>query len=121
RGAARLGRARSGAARPAHRRTVPRRVACRMTNAERWRLPLRSLVAAFSGRSPTDAAIVLAVLALPQLYVLPRGTIDIALSTVAAVALLPGLGFAARRGELSGLATAGYVRVLLGLLAVRIL
>src|SRR6266540_3145635 len=59
---------------------------------------LAELTAAFTGSAPLSAAAIILFLALPQLYLFPRGTIDIALTTLVTALLLPGLLVGARRG-----------------------
>jgi O-antigen ligase len=68
-----------------------------------------------TGSAPRQAAAILLFLALPQVYLLPRGHIDVALSTVATAILVPGAIVDVRRlrTPLFG--------VLLGLLGLRLL
>jgi len=82
---------------------------------------LAELIAAFTGSAPLSAAAIILFLALPQLYLFPRGTIDIALTTLVTALLLPGLLVGARRGLGVPVVRLGLFRVLLGLLAIRLL
>src|SRR6266540_2782205 len=82
---------------------------------------LAELTAAFTGSAPLSAAAIILFLALPQLYLFPRGTIDIALTTLVTALLLPGLLVGARRGLGVPVVRLGLFRVLLGLLAIRLL
>ncbi|MDG4786749.1 O-antigen ligase family protein [Micromonospora sp. WMMD1102] len=66
-------------------------------------------------------ATVVLVLALPQLYLLPRGSVDIALGTVVALLLAPVVLLATRGGLARGLLRLALVRILLALLALRLL
>ncbi|GIG91370.1 O-antigen ligase family protein [Plantactinospora endophytica] len=69
----------------------------------------------------TVLAAVLLVLALPQLYLLPGGNVDIALGTFVALLAAPLVLLAARGGLARGLLRLGLVRILLLLLALRLL
>lgn len=76
---------------------------------------------AVSGSSPRAGAAILLFLAVPQLYLLPEGTIDVALTTFVTVLLLAGvlLGFA--RGTARPAPHVGLFGALAGLLCVRLL
>lgn len=82
---------------------------------------LRKITGTLAGRSPALAAGALFVLAVPQLYLLPEGRIDIALTTVLTGLLAPGLLLAVWRGAGRSLLRTWLVRVLLALIAVRML
>ncbi len=82
---------------------------------------VRSAVAgAIAIRSVPWAAACL-ILAVPQFYLLPKGSTDIAASTVVTILLVPGVLLAARRGSGVDLLRLGLFRVLLVLLVVRLL
>ncbi|MEQ4300135.1 O-antigen ligase family protein [Plantactinospora sp. B6F1] len=66
-------------------------------------------------------ATVVLFLALPQVYLLPRGSVDIALGTVVALLLAPVILFAARGESVRRLLRLALVRILLLLLALRLL
>jgi hypothetical protein len=82
---------------------------------------LRKAAGALAGRSPALAAGALFVLAVPQIYLLPEGRIDIALTTVVTGLLAPGLLLVVWRGAGRSLLRLWLVRVLLGLIAIRVL
>ncbi|MFG3701486.1 O-antigen ligase family protein [Micromonospora sp. NPDC047620] len=73
------------------------------------------------GSSPRTAAFLLLFLALPQFYLLPEGSTDIAATTVVTALLVPGVLLAARRGSGVALVRLGLFRVLVALLVVRLL
>ncbi|WFE50009.1 O-antigen ligase family protein [Micromonospora sp. WMMD1155] len=60
-------------------------------------------------------------LAVPQFYLLPEGSTDVAASTVVTILLVPGVLLAARRGSGVELFRLGLFRVLIALLVVRLL
>ncbi|MEV1288030.1 O-antigen ligase family protein [Micromonospora sp. NPDC049679] len=60
-------------------------------------------------------------LALPQLYLLPEGSIDIALTTIVTALLLPAVSVGVKRSPDRRLFGLGLFRVLVALLAVRLL
>jgi O-antigen ligase len=74
----------------------------------------------FSGRSPRAMATIVFFLAVPQLYLLPRGSSDVAVTTIITALLLPGVLVAARRSPRQALFRTGPFLVLVGLLAIRI-
>jgi O-antigen ligase len=79
------------------------------------------LGAVFIGPSPWPKLAVLLCLATPQLYLLPEGTTDISLSTAFAAVLAPGVLISIKRGQGLALFRTVLFRVLLALLAVRLL
>ena len=80
-----------------------------------------NVAAAVTGSSPRVQAVLLLTLALPQLYLLPEGSLDVALSTFVTVLLLAGVLLRAVRAPGRPLAHLGLLGVLAALLAVRIL
>ncbi|MET8365747.1 O-antigen ligase family protein [Micromonospora sp. NPDC005194] len=74
-----------------------------------------------TGSTPAAAACLVLFLALPQFYLLPKGSTDIAASTVVTILLAPGVLLAARRGSGVDLLRLGFFRVLVALLVVRML
>lgn len=81
----------------------------------------RGAVAVVTGSSPRTQAAVLLVLALPQFFLLPRGSIDIALSTFVTVLILPGVLLRMVRRRARAFARLDLFGVLIALLAVRLL
>ncbi|TWH68689.1 O-antigen ligase [Micromonospora olivasterospora] len=74
-----------------------------------------------AGSSPRTAACLVLFLALPQFYLMPEGSTDIAATTVITALLVPGVLLAARRGSGVALLRLGLFRVLVALLVVRLL
>lgn len=97
----------------------------RAVNRHAWlraaRRVLAGLAAVFTDSSPWPKVSVILGLAMPQLYLLPEGTIDIALSTAFVAALVPVVLLSIKRGLGRQLLGTGLFRVLVALLAVRLL
>ncbi|BCB84184.1 O-antigen ligase family protein [Phytohabitans suffuscus] len=83
--------------------------------------PLRKASSALTRRAPALGAAAVFVLAVPQIYLLPEGRIDIALTTILTGLLAPVLLLTVWRGAGRSLLRTWLVRALLGLLAVRML
>ncbi|MET8088643.1 O-antigen ligase family protein [Micromonospora sp. NPDC005220] len=73
------------------------------------------------GSAPSAAVCLVLFLAVPQFYLLPEGSTDVAASTVVTILLVPGVLLAARRGLGVELLRLGLFRVLIALLVVRLL
>jgi O-antigen ligase len=67
------------------------------------------------------AALTVLALALPQVYLLPRGTTDVALSTVVAVLLIPTVAVWCWRNPDSRLVRSGLLYCVIGLVVIRLL
>ncbi|MEU1396121.1 O-antigen ligase family protein [Micromonospora zamorensis] len=72
------------------------------------------------GAAPSATACILLFLAVPQFYLLPKGSTDVAASTMVTILLAPGVLLAVRRGSGVDLLRLGLFRVLIALLVVRL-
>ncbi|WP_213450968.1 O-antigen ligase family protein [Rhizomonospora bruguierae] len=79
------------------------------------------IAGAVSGSAPRTQAAILLFLALPQVYLLPEGTLDVALTTLVALLLAAGGLVRLARRPWPSLPHTGLFAVLAGLLVVRVL